>query len=78
MQKNGAPYLIFELEDSGQPVQGFQPKNNNNGKAQMFVILLASVWNARKLYSMVTYWSHCFPKAIRGKNKELVSSGEFV
>ena len=27
-----------------QPVQGIQPKNNNNGKAQMFVIFLASMW----------------------------------
>ena len=27
-------------DSSGQPVQGIQPKNNNNGKAQMFVILL--------------------------------------
>ena len=37
--------MIIELEDSGQPVQGIEPKNNNNGKAQMFVILLASMCN---------------------------------
>ena len=28
-------YLIIELEDSGQPVQGIQPKKNNYGKAQI-------------------------------------------
>ena len=43
MHQNGLSYLIIELEDSGQPVQGIQPKNNNNGKGQMFVILLASM-----------------------------------
>ena len=32
-----------EVEDSGQKVQGIQPNNSNNGKAQMFVILLASM-----------------------------------
>ena len=26
-------------------MQGIQPKSNNNGKAQMFVILLASMWH---------------------------------
>ena len=42
--ENGVSYLIIELEDSGQPVQGTQPKTNNNaGKAQMFVILLACI-----------------------------------
>ena len=34
---------MIELEDSGQPVQGIQPKNNNNGKAQMVVIILDSM-----------------------------------
>ena len=32
---------IIELKDSsGQPVQGMLVKNNNNGRAQRFVILL--------------------------------------
>ena len=30
-------------------MQGIQPKNNNNGKAQMFVILLASMCITEKL-----------------------------
>ena len=39
------PCQIIELQDSsGQQVQGIPPKNNNNGKAKMFVIfLLASM-----------------------------------
>ena len=36
MHQNGLSYLIIELEDSGQPVQGIQPKNNNKGNPQMF------------------------------------------
>ena len=35
--------MIIDLEDSGQPVRGIQPKNYNNGKAQMIVILIASM-----------------------------------
>ena len=41
--------MIIEPEDSCQPVQGIKPKNYNNGKAQMFVILLASMWHDRNL-----------------------------
>ena len=47
---SGVSYLIFELDDSGQPEQGMQPKNKNNSKPQMYVILLASMCIARILF----------------------------
>ena len=61
MHWNGLSYLIIVLEDSSQPVQGIQPKNNNNGKAQMFVILLASMWNwVRGTQNIFGRWSFTF------------------
>ena len=44
MHQNGLSYLIIELEDSGQPVQGIQPKNNNKGNPQMFGKRLSTLW----------------------------------
>ena len=45
MHQNGLSYLIIELEDSGQPVQGIQPKNNNKGNPQMFGKRLSTLCN---------------------------------